>query len=270
MIRIFPYRTSYTPDDPLVFIGEPPLFRPPDMPVRVSCTFTWDMEQCEALAASWAQYYSDVQVGGPAYGSPCDTFTPGQFVKKGIIFTSRGCNNQCGYCFVPGKEGEIKELPIHDGWVVQDNNLLQCSESHIRAVFDMLRRQRNPAEFKGGFEARLFHEWHLDLLNSIRWSSVFFAADTNAALYDLERVSSLMQGISINKKRCYVLAGYDGETIDDAKTRLISVYRLGFLPFVQYYQGEIRTEKDRAWQDFIRTWSLPAAYKSEMKKEKHG
>ena len=44
MIRVFPYRTKWTPVDDMAFVGSPPMkgFRPddPQTPVHVSCTFT--------------------------------------------------------------------------------------------------------------------------------------------------------------------------------------------------------------------------------------
>ncbi len=51
MIRVFPSRTQWTPTDDMAFVGEPPLFRPPDrhIPVRVSVTFTWHKPEAERI-----------------------------------------------------------------------------------------------------------------------------------------------------------------------------------------------------------------------------
>ena len=61
-IRVFTARNKWTPDDPLAFIGEPPLFRPgtPETPVYVSATFTWQRRRAEQLADSWRMYYRNV------------------------------------------------------------------------------------------------------------------------------------------------------------------------------------------------------------------
>jgi hypothetical protein len=75
-------------------------------------------------------------------------------LKKGYVITSRGCPNRCWFCSVWRREGEvIRELPVTDGWNVLDDNLLVCSENHIRAVFAMLARQRRMPLFTGGLEA---------------------------------------------------------------------------------------------------------------------
>jgi hypothetical protein len=59
-IRVFPARTKWTPDDPLAFVGELPLFRPgtPESPIYVSAVFTWQRRRAEQLAKSWG-------MGGP-------------------------------------------------------------------------------------------------------------------------------------------------------------------------------------------------------------
>lgn len=108
ILRVFPKRTSYTPTDDLAFVGMPPMaqFIPEHDEVHVSCTFTWDMDECEDLAYQWeGATNKPVKLGGPAYHSPTDDFTPGLYVKKGIIFTSRGCNNWSEY-----------DIPAEDVW----------------------------------------------------------------------------------------------------------------------------------------------------------
>lgn len=40
IIRVFPSRTSYTPEDEYVFIGMPPFIIPEHDEVHISCTFT--------------------------------------------------------------------------------------------------------------------------------------------------------------------------------------------------------------------------------------
>lgn len=266
MIRVFPRKTNWTPTDSLAFVGDPPLFRPQEQPVRVSVVFTWDIPEGERLARSWAGYYSDVKIGGPAFGDPGAEFEPGCFLKEGVTITSRGCPNLCGFCHVPGREGQIRELPIKEGWIVQDNNLLACSRPHVEEVFEMLRKQKEPINFNGGFEARRFQSWHRELLDSIRLGEVWFACDTVGALYDLEAVAWVLHGIPRNKKRCYVLIGRN-ETQAQAIARLVQVYRLGFLPFAQLYQPETPIVYPKAWTTLCRTWSRPAAYKSWMKQQ---
>jgi hypothetical protein len=158
LIRVFPARTEWTPKDELAFIGEPPFWRPGtvDTPVMVSVTFTWQRRRAEQIADSWRMYYSNVRVGGPAYQDRGGEFVPGRFLKRGCTITSRGCPKKCGWCNVPGAEGPLRELSIKPGWIVQDNNLLACSDRHILAVFDMLRAQKRNVFFNGGLDKDFF------------------------------------------------------------------------------------------------------------------
>lgn len=59
MIRVFPRKTKWTPDDELAFVGDPPLFRPSDnQAVYISVAFSWDIQEGLRLKKSWKRFYS--------------------------------------------------------------------------------------------------------------------------------------------------------------------------------------------------------------------
>lgn len=267
MIRVFPRRTNWTPTDPLSFVGDPPLYLPPLQPVRVSVAFTWDRPEGERLARSWRRYYPDVRVGGPAYDDPGQDFIGGQFVRDGAITTSRGCPKNCPWCFVPRREGAIRELPIVPGNNLFDNNLLACSKKHIETVFDMLRGQ-SKIIFSGGLDVTLLKQWHVDLLKQIKLLRVYFACDTIEALPILENAAGLLDEIPKYKKFCYVLVGLNNETVVQAESRLITVWELGFMPQAMLFRGldcTSRKTTNKDWQNLVCCWSRPAIYKAHMK-----
>jgi hypothetical protein len=263
IIRVFPRRNDWTPNDDLAFVGDPPLFLPPEMPVMVSVVFTWDIPEGVRLFHAWKQYYPNVQLGGPAFGDPGKEFVPGRFIKNGVTFTSRGCRRKCPYCFAWKREGGIRELPVLPGHIIQDNNLFACSDRHIESVFEMLSKQKRAAVFSGGIDARVIEPHHVSLLESIRIKELWFACDSRADIPSLERSAGLLSGIPTNKKRCYVLLGYSGDSIEEEARRAEKVLSLGFLPFAQLYQGERRKEYGQEWKDLARYWSRPAAYRSK-------
>jgi len=267
MIRVFVARNKWTPDDALAFVGDPPLFRPGNRktPVRVSCTFTWHKREAERLARAWALYYDDVKIGGPAYADPGGEFVPGRFLKMGCVITSRGCSKKCGWCVVPTHEGEIRELSIKPGWIVQDNNLLACSEVHIRRVFEMLRQQKRKIFFNGGLDKHFLKDWHRALFDSIPIGELWFACDVTADLPWLERAAKILDGIPLRKRRCYTMIGYDGENLVDAERRIQRVFELGFMPFCQLYQPDETKLYPLAWRQVHRKWSRPAAYMAGVK-----
>ncbi len=158
--RVFPRRTRATPTDNLAFYDVPGLFPPEVDEVHVSVAFSWDLNKALRLANAWERV-APAGIGGPAIRERSGDFHPGMYLKPGYVITSRGCPNHCWFCSVPQREGPVRELPIAEGYNVLDDNLLACSESHVRSVFAMLGRQAERAQFTGGLEAERLKDWHI-------------------------------------------------------------------------------------------------------------
>ena len=267
MIRVFARKTKWTPTDDLAFYTSPPLFLrgwDPGVPVMVSATFTWDIEKAYALARAWSLHFGNVRVGGPAFGDPGDEFVPGRFIKHGVTFTSRGCPKRCPWCMVPIREGKLRELQIQPGYIIQDNNLLACSHGHIEKVFEMLAGQKRGIQFKGGLDIDFMQPWLVELLKQIKVAELWVACDNEAGLSRLDKAADLLSDFSINKKRCFVLVGKDGETQGQAQARCEAVYRKGFLPFAQLYRSENSGPSRRDWKDFCAFWTQPRYYRKKI------
>lgn len=270
IIRVFPARTSYTPDDEYAFIGMPALIIPEHDEVHVSCTFTWDKAYCEELAFQWeGRTDKPVKLGGPAFNSEAQDFVPGMYIKRNIIFTSRGCNNNCPWCCVPKLEGKLKELPIVEGNIIQDNNFLQCSKSHKDKVFEMLKSQRGIC-FRGGLEADLIDDHFVEGLKSIgpsRVKELWLACDTDARLPDFKKACEKLSaaGFNRNKIHCYVLS-YGKDRVKD-EARALQVYEAGAMPFVQLYRdfSSTKTEYSKDVEAWARVWQRPAITKAYVK-----
>lgn len=261
IIRVFPRKTSATPDDDMAFVGEPPLFRPDADEVHVSCAFTWDKGRAEHLANCWGQYYP-VKVGGPAYGSPAGEFEPGMYVKAGRTITSRGCIRKCGFCFVPKREGDLRLLEIKPGYEILDNNLLACPRHHIEAVLDMLETQKQPAELTGGIDARLCEPWFAERLGKMRVKILYTAYDHPSHKASVERAIRMLSDAGLRQRviGCYVLVGYRGDTLEAARERLEWVFGIGGTPYAMYYRDENgKDTRTSEWVKLVRGWIRPAA-----------
>ena len=261
-----------TPTDAMAFIGFPPgwpqraLWMPEADEVHVSVAFTWDVVRAEEMAEAWRTYYPAVKIGGPALGGPLNGFEPGLYVKEGVTFTHRGCPNHCPWCLVPQNEGDLQLLPITPGWVNQDNNLLATPREHQEQVYAMHRAQSRATTFAGGLDARLVDDWVADQLRQLRIKEVFLAADTEAALTPLLGAVDRLSFLGRNKLRCYVLIGFDGETMEQATRRLEAVWAIGCLPFAQLYQPpDHYIRYSREWKQLARQWSRPAIMRAMHK-----
>lgn len=267
IVRVFCRRTSYTPNDDMAFVGPPPgLFVPEHDEIHINCVFTWDKSLAEELAYQWEGVSNKpVKLGGPAYESPAEDFTPGMYVRKGITFTSWGCNNACPWCMVHRVEGHLREIPITPGNIIQDNNFLQCSKAHKNKVFDMLRTQRG-ISFRGGLETDLVDDHFVDTIRSLRIRELWLACDTDAQLPRFRRACEKLTaaGFNRNQIRCYSLIGHDMEA-EEQRNR--EIFRAGAMPFSQLERdfSDQKTEYSREWKAFERQWQRPAATVAHMR-----
>lgn len=260
IVRVFPRKTSMTPDDDYAFVGDPPLWRPKADEVHISVTFTWDIEEGQRLREAWGQHYPIVKLGGPAINGSKDQFVPGLYIKHGVTFTSRGCHKQCPWCLVPDREGKLKVLDIKPGWVIQDNNFLATPRAHQESVFKMLRSQQRQVSFPGGLDATLLNDWVIEQLAITPIKEVFLAADTLAMLPVVARAATQLWFLKRRQLRCYVLIGYGDETVPHAEERLKAVWQAGYVPFAQLFQPPSHwIGYSPEWKALARTWSRPAA-----------
>ena len=255
--RVFPRKTNMTPNDELVYFDRPPMLILPEIDeVHISVTFTWDLEKSEQLADAWSVVGVPVKIGGPAFNKPGGEFVPGRYLKKGCVITSRGCKNRCWFCNVPKREGyKVKELTIHDGYNIMDDNILATSEMHQNMVYDMLARQTEKPIFSGGLEAKLMTEWQAKRILELKPSRMYFAYDTPDDYEPLVNAGKLLMEYGYNPGShvggCYVLIGYHGDTFEKADKRIQQAADAGFMPYAMLYRDG-NHEPDHEWKKFQR------------------
>lgn len=255
--RVFPRKTKATPTDDLVFFDYPSLLTPEVDEVHVSVTFTYDIEKAEDLYYQWEQLGVPIKIGGPAMGDKTTEFIPGRYLKEGFVRTSVGCNNNCWFCKVPGREGPLRELPVQEGYNIIDDNFLQCSKAHKQAVFNMLSQQKERPIFSGGLEAKILTKWDAQLLAQCKPKSIYFAYDTPDDYEPLVAAGKLLREEGITPRShvlcCYVLIGYKGDTFEKAEKRLIDTMRAGFMPFSMLYRDDTGAVS-KEWVSFNTDW----------------
>ncbi len=259
--RVFPRRTKASPDDALAFFGPPGMFTPLVDEVHVSVTFTWDIPKAELLARQWEQV-APVKMGGPALGDPGGEFTPGMYLKKGYVITSRGCPNSCWFCNVWKREGGIRELRRTEGWNVLDSNLLATPWGHQLRVFEMLGHQTERVRFTGGLEAARFNGKQLWWMKHLKPELMWFAYDTPDDYDPLARVAELFRehepsALTGHRVRAYVLCGFKDDTREEAAERMMDVVELGIMPMAMLYNKGEGLPDRKEWIHFQKLWARP-------------
>jgi len=261
--RVFPTKTSMSPTDQDTYFGLPVMFMPKYDEIHISVTFTWDIDKAKRLAQEWKPY-GEVKIGGPAFGDPGGEFEPGKYIRSGVTITSRGCFNKCSFCFVPKREGKLRELEVKPGNIIQDNNFLACSKNHRDKVFSMLKSQKH-IDFSGGLEAVRVTDDIVEQLRGLRIYQVWLAFDHPNNEKPLKlAINRLSKYFGDRQIRTYVLIGYKDDTTDKAETRLCKVYEFGSLPFAMLYRDEKNSPQTKEWKQFQRKWVRPAIIRSRL------
>jgi len=255
-IRVFPRITTATPTDENCRFDVPGMFDEADK-IDISVAFTYDLKKADYLYSQWSQV-APTTIGGPALNQMSGEFIPGKYLKQGYTITSRGCNNKCWFCSVWKREPKVRELEIKDGHNILDDNLLACSDQHIKSVFEMLKRQKEPITFTGGIEAKILKPWHVDLLSQIKLNYLFCAYDTPDDLEPLHEAGRLLgeANITIHNRKacCYVLIGYPKDTQQAALKRIHQTIDAGFFPFAMLWKNE-KGEENKQFRQFQRQWA---------------
>ncbi len=270
-----------------------------DNPVKVyiSVLFTWNKPKVLNLL----QIYSNVEVGGtgwdihktlPKYIEACkpdyDLYkasdilprikggiaTKESKIKKaeaivnaGMGFTSRGCVRNCGFCFVPPKEGEfhqvaeIKDLlnPKSNVLVLMDNNL--TADPDCIEKLHEIRDRGLVVDISQGIDVRLLTPEIAQALSEVKHlRSIHYAWDLVDCLNDLKVINGiclLSKYIKPWRHMCFILTGYN-TTFEQDSYRFRMLRKLGVDPYIMPYNKQYATDKHR---HYIR-WVNGRIYKS--------
>jgi len=253
--RIFPTKTSMSPTDKNAYFDAPDMFTPNDYDeAHISITFTWDIDKGHRIAKEWGNHARVVKIGGVAVdGESKNCFVSGMYLREGITITSRGCPNNCSFCLV-NKNGMIEFDDFPEGNIVQDNNILACSDRHWGLVMSMLRKQKDIC-MKGGLEARRVTTKKAENLRSLRIRELWLACDHDGAIEPLSKAIQILRkaGFSDSHFYCFVLIGMEEQ-------RLRAVRNLGVMPFAQLYMKpeNKKTEYTDEMKKYQRLMSRPA------------
>ena len=180
----------------------------------------------------------------------------GEIVNAGMGFTSRGCIRQCGFCFVPKKEGrfhqvaEIKDLinPRSNVLILHDNNL--TADPDCIEKLNEIRDRGLVVDINQGCDVRLMTPEIAQALSEVKHlRSLHYAWDLME--YEkpvLEGIKLLSRFVKPWKHMCFMLVGYN-TTFEEDMYRYQKLEELGIRSYVMRYNEtpDIRLKHFARW-----------------------
>jgi hypothetical protein len=248
--------------------------------VHISTLFTWNKPEVEKLM----QIYPNAEVGGtgcdihkklPEEVEACkpdyDLYkvsdilprikggiaTKASKIKKaetivnaGIGFTSRGCVRNCGFCFVPPKEGkfhqvaEIKDLinPRSNVIILLDNNL--TADPDCIEKLHEIRDRGLTVDISQGIDVRLLTPEIAKALSEVKHlRRLHYAWDLMSFEKQIFKGLNLLSAfIKPNKHMCFILSGYN-TSFDEDMYRVNKLKEVGVRPYIMPYNKEFHSLK---------------------------
>lgn len=187
-----------------------------------------------------------------------------QIVDAGIGFTSRGCVRNCSFCFVPKKEGCLKQSSSISDIINPRSNVIILHDNNLTAdpnCIDKLHeiRDRNLiVDINQGCDVRLINEDIAQALKEVKHlRSLHYAWDLmNFENQVVDGIKMLSNYIKPYKHMCFILVGFN-TTFEEDMYRFKKLRELKVDPFVMVYNQK----DDKRLKHFAR-WVNARIYKS--------
>lgn len=178
-------------------------------------------------------------------------------VDSGIGFTSRGCVRQCEWCFVPPKEGklrqdsEISEIinPRSNKIILLDNNF--TSDPNVEEKLHEIRDRKLVINISQGIDVRLVNEDIAKALSEVKLlkNKIYYAWDqTNQEKSVFKGINILSKRIRPYRHNCYILIGYKS-TFEEDYYRYKKLTEAGIDPYAMLYneKDDVRLKHFARW-----------------------
>ena len=164
-------------------------------------------------------------------------------------FLTRGCPNECQWCIVPKKEGNIKAhteitefISDKKSVILLDNNVL-ASDHGINQIEKIIKLKLK-VDFNQGLDARLIDNIMAKLLSKVKWlTPLRMACDTMGQIKYIENATKLLRKHNCTPKNYFIYTLV--KDIPDALERVNFLKKLKLDPFAQAYIDF--SDKNRAY-----------------------
>lgn len=243
----------------------------PDL-IYVTSLFTWTWKPVWAAVKHYKRLYPNVEVWlGGIYASvdpehaalsgadhifqgvfrDAEDLIPDYSLKPewdgSIVFSSRGCNRNCGFCAVPKIEGRLNECkssikefiwPPHSKIFFFDNNFLWNPYKYD--IFAELRELNKPVDFNQGLDARLIDSDLAENLSTLplnKTASVRLAYDGMEQKASVEKAIQLLSENGISKRKIFVYTLFNyHDTPDEFLERVVNILNWGAICYPMRYE----------------------------------
>ncbi|MGC4018379.1 MAG: radical SAM protein [Muricomes sp.] len=189
-----------------------------------------------------------------------------------IGFLTRGCPNNCEWCYVPQKEGKIKPYRLWQELIRKDSNKVVLMDNNILACEHGVNQLRGLADsgieidLNQGMDIRLVTEDTVKLFKELKWIKyIRFSCDTKGQLPYFKKVLRWFEkyGVSRSKVFIYILVRKD---IEDAEYRVRELHNM-FKSLNLYAQAERNEGKgiipNKAQLEFAQRYVYGRGYRKE-------
>jgi len=182
-------------------------------------------------------------------------------------FITRGCPNNCKWCVVPTKEGNIKPyMDIEDitqnqnGVILMDNNILAIDYG-IKQIEKIIKLNIK-VDFNQGLDARLINNDIAKLLSKVKWiESIRFACDSISMIDHVINAMELLEKHGVKRYRFNNYLLLNGN-INDAYYRATELRKYGATINAQPFRNFKVNNVIPQWQkDFARWCNRRELYK---------
>lgn len=192
-----------------------------------------------------------------------------------IGYITRGCLNNCRWCIVPKKEGQIRPYrtwqdivrPDTEKLILMDNNILACDygieqlESMIGSGYQI--------DLNQGMDARLVDNKVAEILSKLKWIRfIRFSCDQKSQIEPIRRTIDLLEQHGVRPYRVFVYLLVTTD-VEDAAERVEALK--GYKAINLYAQAE-RNERlgitpNKAQLEFQQRYVYGGCYRKETWKE---
>lgn len=187
-----------------------------------------------------------------------------EIVNAGMGFTSRGCVRECGFCFVPKKEGRFHQVAEISDLINPRSNVLILHDNNLTADPDCIdklheiRDRKIVVDINQGCDVRLMTEDIAHALSEVKHlRSLHYAWDLMGFEKQvMEGIKTLSSHVKPYKHMCFMLVGYN-TSFEEDMYRFRRLTEMKIDPFVMIYNEK----KEERLRHFAR-WVNSRIYKS--------